>query len=121
MSDGRINSIKTSDYGITPYLGFYNTNKIRVKFDGGCLKQDQATLLHGGIVNIYNVCKITDNFNVSSYPTLKNCLFGAVKLIKNADIDKYGHSSYGAGFDRHESFWFGNAVGKNCIQLILQK
>ena len=43
------------------------------------------------IVNIYIVYEITDNFNISSYPTLENCLFGAVKLIKNAGIDKYGH------------------------------
>ena len=40
LCDERINSIKTSDYGITPYLRYYDTNKIRVKFDGGCLKQD---------------------------------------------------------------------------------
>ena len=57
-----INSIKTSDYGITPYLSYYKTNKIRVKFNVGCLKQDQATLLHVGIVNIYIVYEITDNF-----------------------------------------------------------
>ena len=38
LSDERINSIKTSDYGITPYLSYYNTNKIRVKFDEVCLK-----------------------------------------------------------------------------------
>ena len=55
LSDERINSIKTSDKGTTPYLSYYDTNKIRVKFDGGCLKQDQGTLLHGGIVNIYIV------------------------------------------------------------------
>ena len=39
---------------------------------------------------MYIVYKITDNFNVSSYPALENCLFGAVKLTKNADIGKYG-------------------------------
>ena len=50
--------------------------------------------------------EITDNFNVSSYPTLENCLFGAVKLTKNADIDKYGYSGYGIGFDRHGRFSF---------------
>ena len=50
--------------------------------------EDQGALLHGRIVNIYIVYEITDNFNVSSYPTLENCLFGAVKLTKNADIDK---------------------------------
>ena len=37
---------------------------------------------------------------------LKNCLFGAVTLTKNADIDKYGYSDYGIGFDRRGSFSF---------------
>ena len=104
MSDEKINSIKTSDYGLTPYLDYYNTNEIRVKFNGGCLKQDQPTLLHGGIVDVYIVYEIANNFNVSSDPTLENCLFRAVKLTENADIDKYEYSSYGIGFDRHGFF-----------------
>ena len=70
----------------------------------GLFKQDRPTLLHGGIVNVYIVYEITDNFNISSYPTLENCSFGAVKLTKNADIDKYGYSNYGTGFDRHGLF-----------------
>ena len=40
LSDEKINSIKTSEYGLTLYLDYYNTNKIRLKFNGGCLKQD---------------------------------------------------------------------------------
>ena len=40
----------------------------------------------------------------SDDPTLKNCLFGAVTLTKNADIDKYGYLGYGTGFDRKSSF-----------------
>ena len=36
LPDKRINSTKTSDYGITSYLSYYDTNKIRVKFVGGC-------------------------------------------------------------------------------------
>ena len=39
-----------------------------------------------------------------SDPTLKNFLFGAVALTKNADIDKYKYSGYGIGFDRRSSF-----------------
>ena len=31
--------------------------------------------------------------------SLKDCLFEAVKLTKNADTDKYKYSSYGTGFD----------------------
>ena len=38
--------------------------------------------------------------------TLKNCLFGAVTLTKNTDIDKYGYSGYGIGFNRRSSFSF---------------
>ena len=50
-----------------------------------------------------------------SDPTLKNRLFGAVILTKNADIDKYGYSGYGIGLDRRSSFsfpgvWFGQNV-----------
>ena len=49
-------------------------------------------------------------------PTLKNCLFGAVTLTKNADIDKYGYSGYGIGFDRRGSFSFpGGGSGQNVI------
>ena len=112
LSDETINSIKTSDYGITPYLSYYDTNKIRVKFDGGCLKQDPGSFVHGGIVNVYIVYEISKNINISDYPTLENCLFGAVKLTKNADIDKYGYSGYGIGFYRHQSFSFpGTGLG----------
>ena len=50
LSDETINSIKRSNYGINPYLNYYDTNKIRVKFDVGCLKQDEGRILHGGIV-----------------------------------------------------------------------
>ena len=49
LSDETIDSIETPDYGMTPHLSYYDTNKIRVTFDGGCLKQGQGTLLH--IVN----------------------------------------------------------------------
>ena len=46
---------------------------------------------------------------------LENCLFGAVSLTKNPDIDQYKYSGYGIGFDRHGEFSFGNGYGKNCV------
>ena len=100
LFDETISSIKKSDYGITRYLSCYDFDKIRVKLDEGCLKQDQATILHGGIVNFYIVYEISKNINISDYPTIGNCLFGAVKLTKMADVDKYGYSGYAIGFDR---------------------
>ena len=54
------------------------------------------------------------NVNVSSYPTLENCLFGVVSLTKNVDIDKYKYSGYGIGFDRKEKFSVSNGFGENC-------
>ena len=39
-------------------------------------------------------------------------MFGAVKLGKNADIDKYKYSGYGIGFDRRRTFSVANGIGK---------
>ena len=102
LPDEKINSIKMSDYRLTLYLDYYDTYKIRVKFNKGCLKQ--PTLLHGGIVNVYIVYEITDNFKVSSYSILENCLIETVKLAKIIDNDKYGYFNYGIGFDRKRFF-----------------
>ena len=48
--------------------------------------------------------------------TLDNCLFGAVKLTKNADPDKYVYSGYSIGFDSRSQFsWADENNGKNAI------
>ena len=49
------------------------------------------------------------------YLTLENSLFGAVKLVNNADVDKYKYSGYAIGFDRRENFSVANGFGKNVI------
>ena len=47
---------------------------------------------------------------------IRNCLFGAVSLTKNADINKYKYSGYGTGFDRHGNFSFlGTGLGRKLI------
>ena len=113
LSDEKNNSITASNHIITPLLDYLGA-KIRVKFNGSCLKK--ITYTHGKIVNIYIIYKISKNQNISIYPILENCLFGAVSLTKNADIDKYKYSGYGIGFDRHEEFSFGGrGFGRNAI------
>ena len=115
LSDERTNSIKTPNHSITPNLDYYGT-KTRVEFNGSCLKQDSVTFNHGKVVNIYIVYEISKSINISDYPTLEDCLFGAVSLTKNAGFHKYGYSGYGVGFDRHGSFSFpGPGLGKNVI------
>ena len=89
----------TSDNSLTPAVSYYGT-KTRVKFTGSCLKQPKISYTHGKVVNIYIVYELGASSSHNNDPTLKNCLFGAVTLTKNADIDKYGYSGYGIGFDR---------------------
>ena len=51
----------------------------------------------------------------SSDPRLANALFGAVKLTKNADIDKYKYSGYEIGFDGSGYYLIGNERGRNVM------
>ena len=46
----------------------------------------QSIFSHRHVVNLFNVCKICIwSKNLNTRFTLGDCLFGAVKLIKNAD------------------------------------
>ena len=65
----------------------YDNARIKIKSNGNILKQNKTTFNYGPIVNIYIVYKLIPATKDSSV-TLKNCLFGTVKLTKNADIDK---------------------------------
>ena len=89
---------------------------MRVKFTGSCLKQSVISYTHRKIVNIYVVYELGASTSNNNDPTRKNCLFGAVTLTKNADIDKYGYSSYGIRFNRRSSFSFpGGGFGQNVL------
>ena len=83
----------------------YYGSETRAEFYGDCLKQDKVTFNHGNIV--YEVIKIVIISKPGSndiYPTLQNAFLGAVKLTKNADIDKCGYSGCEIGFNRRSSF-----------------
>ena len=104
-----------SNYKITSKLSYYDT-KIRVNFNGSCLKEGKVAHNHRKIVNIYIVYEISKNDSISNYPTLENCLFGAVSLTKNPDIIKYKYSGYGIGSDKEGEFSFGTSgFGRSCI------
>ena len=62
------------------------------------MRQSQVTYNHGPVVNIYIVYETTPNTKTSNI-TLKNCLFGAIKITKHSDIDKCKYSGYGIAFD----------------------
>ena len=52
--------IKAANYTLNPYLDVYNMTKIGIIFNGGCLKPFPATILHGGLVNVYIVYEISN-------------------------------------------------------------
>ena len=105
ISNESIKPPTTSNNSLNPRLS-YNDTKIKVQFTGSCLKQPNFTFTHKKVVNIYIVYELRASSSHINDPTLKNCLFGAVTLTKNADIDKYRYSGYGIGFDRRGSFHF---------------
>ena len=105
----------TSDNSLTLAVSCYGT-KTRVKFTGSCLKQLKTSYTHEKVVTIYIVYELGAPSSHNNDPTLKYCLFGAVTLTKNADMDKYEYTGYGVGFDRRSSFSFpGGGFGKNVL------
>ena len=83
----------TSDNSLSPTLNYYDDLKVRVKFTGSCLKKLKFTHTHKTMVNIYIVYELGASTSNDNDPTLRNCLFGAVTLPKNIDIDKQKRNS----------------------------
>ena len=97
LSAESIKPATTSDNILTSALNYCGTKR-RVKFTGSYLKQRKISYTHGKVVNVFIVYELGAFRSHINDPTLENCLFGAVTLTKNADIDKYGYSGYGTGF-----------------------
>ena len=77
-----------------------NNSKIRVRFTGSWLKQDKVTFNPRSVVDLFIVYKLDAwSRDLKTDFTLKICLFGAIKLTKNADPDKCYYSGCGIGFD----------------------
>ena len=82
-------------------------SRIRVAFKNSCLKQSKITKTSRNIVNSFIVYEWgTWSRGLNSVFTPKDCLFGAVKLTKNAAPDKFSYSGYGVGFYSHSVFSF---------------
>ena len=115
LSNESIKPPTASNNSLNPRLSYYGT-KVRVQFTKSCLKQPNHIFTHKKVVNIYIVYELGASTSHSSDPTIKNCLFGAVTLTKNADIEKYKYSGYGIGFDRRSSFSFpSGGFGQNVL------
>ena len=73
-------------------------------------------MIIGSRVNIYIVYELGASSSNDRDPTLKDCLFGAVTLTIEADIEKYGYSGNRIGIDRRGRFSFpGGRFGQNVL------
>ena len=116
LSDNANKPSSTSNNSLALTINYYYPSKMRVKFTGSCLKQDKVIFNHGKVVNIDINYELGASTSSDSDPAIRNCLFGAVTLIKNADIDKYRYSGFIIGFDRRSSLSFsGGGFGQNII------
>ena len=86
-------------------------------FNGNCLIQDNIYFIHKSVVNLYITFELdTWSRDLNTDFTLDNCLFRIVKLTKSVNLDKYGYSGNGIGFEvRSEFSWRGSEWGKNVI------
>ena len=107
----------TTRKSLSPKLVWHNSG-IKLKFKGSCLKQeDKADFTPKNVVNFFVVQELDSWPRDLNYDfTFKNCLFGRVKLTKNADPDEYSYSGYGIGFDTCiQSSLPDISIGKNVI------
>ena len=58
------------------------------------------------VINLYISYTLGSQLrNLNTDFTLDNCLFGSVKLNKNADLDKYKYTGYGIGLILVQNFY----------------
>ena len=112
MSEENIKNITKSYSNLAPTFVDYHFIP-DINFNGHCLIND--IFIPKKVINLhisYILNPQLRNFNTDF--TLGNCLFGSVKLTKNADVDKYKYSGYSIGFDSRSEFLFTDgSFGKN--------
>ena len=92
MSDEYIENITKSDSNFAPTFVDHHLLSDR-NFNGHCLINNNVSISEK-VINLYISYTISPWLrNLNTDFTLNNCLFGSVKLNKNADPDNYKYSS----------------------------
>ena len=111
ISEENIESI-TKSYSnfVSTFVGLHLSRDI--SFNGKYLKNNIS--IPKKVINPYISYTLTPQFrNLNTDFTLINCLFGCVKLTKNADPDKYKYNVYDIGFDfRSECLFVDESMGR---------
>ena len=107
----------TANKSFSPRLIWMSNSRIRLEFKERCLKQeDRAAFTTKNVVNLYIVYELNIwSQDLNNEFTLKDCLFGNVRITKNANPNKYSYSGCGIGLDSHSLLSLPNDWGKNGI------
>ena len=91
--------------------------RVILKFNNFALVQKSSPSLCSNF--ILNLCIVYELNNWPRNPTnsfsLKNCLFGTVKLVRNAIKNKFTYNGWGITFDGEGSWSFGNGCARNVL------
>ena len=89
LSTEKLTTPTTTDNCLSPSIKWYENSNFCLVFKGSCLKQKNATYAPPNIIYFFIVFELdTWSRDLNSDFTLKDCLFGGVKLAKYADPDK---------------------------------
>ena len=105
LSNEKVKPPFTVNKSCSAKLIWMNNFRIRLRFTRSCLKQNYAAFAPNNLINLfiaYELDRWSQDVNAKSSP--KDCLFGAVKLTKNVDPNKYSYCRYGIEFDYHSIF-----------------
>ena len=106
-----------SETNLEPAMSNLVNGKIILKFNNSVLVQNICSSLYSNFnLNLY-IC-----YELNTWPssptnniTLRNCLFGTVKLTRNAGKNKFTYNGRGIAFDG-KGFWsFDNGSARNVV------
>ena len=108
LSNEKFEPPYTTNKILSPKLAWMNNSRIRLKFEGSCLKQeDTAPFSPNDIVNLFTIDEL-DSWpsDLNTNFALDDYLFGFAKLINGIGFDTRGYHSLPDG-----------SIGKNVIIL----
>ena len=120
LSNKNIRSLKTVNNSLSRKLKRYNLG-MSVELKGSCLKQDKVNFASRVVISLFTVYELdrwSQDFNTDF--TIRDYLFGAVKLTETDDPDKHSYSGYGIVFDSSSLFLILIFRGENVVIFVVE-
>ena len=117
MAVKELTNSNTTNNSLSPSIKWYRDSNFCLVFEERCLKQKKRTYTPPNRIIFFIIYGLDSwSRDLNSDFSLKDCLFGGIKLATNADPGKYVYSGYGIRFDSRSEFLLpDDSVGKNVI------